>query len=162
MPVSMVTTQPLKLCSTVPPCQYCGASRNFELQFMPGLIGQLKVSKKPCAIHDFNPHNAAQDNNRSEQFSHENKKCSLQTLDNSIHEGTGEILTEDTGLQEHQRRTFMAAVNQMHVVTIEFGTVMIFSCSKSCWTEMESVASDCTYFEEFCFVEADPDVSLFQ
>ena len=162
MPVSMVTSQPSELCSTVPPCQYCGASRVFEVQFMPALIGQLKVPKKPCAIHDFNPQNAARDNERSKQLSHENNKCNLQTLDNSIQEGTGEILTEDTGLQEHQRRTFMAAVNQMHDVTIEFGTVMVFSCSKSCWTEMESVASDWTYFEEFCLVEADPDVSLFQ
>ena len=116
----------------------------------------------PCAIHDFNPHNAAQDNERSKQFSLENNKCNLQTLDNSIREGTGEFLTEDTGLQEHQRRTFMAAVNQMHDVTIEFGTVMVFSCSKSCWTEMESVVANETYLKEFCVVEADPDVSLFQ
>ena len=134
----------------------------FEVQFMPALIGQLKVPKKPCAIDVFNPHNAAQDNARSKQFALENNKYSLQTSDSSIHERTCEILAEDTGLQEHQRRTFMAAVNQMHDVTIEFGAVMVFSCSKSCRTEMERFAENGTYLGEFCLVEADPDVSLFQ
>ncbi|KAL9962942.1 hypothetical protein ACROYT_G032100 [Oculina patagonica] len=162
IPVSMVTTQPSELCSTVPPCQHCGASRVFEVQFMPALIGQLKVSKQQCSTHDLNPQNTVEDIERCEQFPQKDNKFNLQTLDNSIHRETGASLTEDIDLQEDQKRTFMAAVNQIHDVTIEFGTVMVFSCSKSCWTEMKSVADNGTYLEEFCLVEADPDVTLFQ
>lgn len=152
MPVSMITTQPSELCSSVPPCQHCGANRVFEVQFMPALIGHLKVPRQ----QDLSPKNIEQENETG------NNKCDLQSLNNSFHGETGEILTEDTKLQQNQRKTFMAAVNQKCDVTIEFGTVMVFACSKSCWTEMESVAGEAVYFEEFCLVEADPDATLFE
>ena len=152
MPVSMVTTQSSGLCSIVPPCQHCGASRVFEVQFMPALVGHLKV-----------PQQQGQENETvTLQFTQANNKCDLQTLNDSFHARTGEILTEDTNVQQKQRRTFMATVNQKCDVTIEFGTVMVFTCSKSCWTEIENVAGEVNYFEEFCLVEADPDTALFK
>ena len=149
----MVTTQTSELCRTVPPCHHCGASRVFELQFMPALVAHLKLPQQP----DLRPRNIEQENETViEQFTQGNGKRDFQSL------GTGEILTEDTYAQQKQRKTFMAAVNQKCDVTIEFGTVMVFTCSKSCWTEMESVAGDVIYFEEFCLVEADPDAMLFE
>ena len=149
----MVTTQPSELFRRVPPCHYCGASRVFELQFMPELVAYLKV---PQQLHLL-PRNIEQENETViEQFTQGNRKCDLQSL------GTGEILTEDTNEQQKQRKTFMAAVNQKCDVTIEFGTVMVFTCSKSCWTEIESVTGDVIYFEEFCLLEADPDAMLFE
>lgn len=157
MPVSMVTTQPSELCRTVPPCNHCGASRVFEVQFMPALIGHLKVPR------DLRPKHIAQENETViEIFTQENNKCDLQGLNYSFHAETGEILTEDTIVQQKQRKTFMAAVNQKCDVTIEFGTVMVFTCSKSCWTEIENVVGEGIYFEEFCLVEADPDATLFE
>ena len=103
-----------------------------------------------------------QENERIIQLSQENNKSHLQTSDNSLHGEADEILTEDTSLQKEQRRTFMAAVDQMRDATIEFGTVMVFTCSKSCWTEIESATGKGTYFEEYCLVEADPDTTFFQ
>ena len=153
----MVTSEPSKLCSTVPPCQHCGAKRVFEVQFMPALVGHLKVAQ------DLRPKNIAQENETViEQFTQENNKCDLQSLNNSLHAETGEILTEDTIAQQKLRKTFMAAVNQKCDATIEFGTVIVFTCSKSCWTEIENVAGQVIYFEEFCVVEADPDATLFE
>ena len=151
MPISMVTTQPSELCRTVPLCHHCGASRVFELQFMPALVAHLKVPQQL----DLRPKNIEQENETFiEQFTQGKSKCDLRSLE------TGEILTEDTNAQQKQRKTFMAAVNQKCDATIEFGTVMVFTCSKSCWTEMES--GEVIYFEEFCLVEADPDAMLFE
>ena len=159
MPVSMVTTQPSELCSKVPPCQHCGASRVFEVQFMPALVAHLKVPQQ----QDVSPKHVEPENETVvEQFTQRNIKCDLQSLNNSFHAGIGEILTQDTNAQQKQRKTCMAAVNQKCDVTIEFGTVMVFTCSKSCWTEMESVAGEFIYLEEFCLVEADPDAMLFE
>ena len=149
MPISMVTTQPSELCRTVPPCHHCGASRVFELQFMPALVAHLKVSQQ------LRPKNTEQKNETfTEQFTQSNSKCELQSL------RTGEIFTEDTNAQQKQIKTFMAAVNQKRDVTIEFGTVMVFTCSNSCSTEIEG--GEVIYFEEFCLVEADPDAMLFE
>lgn len=39
---------------------------------------------------------------------------------------------------------------------------MVFICFKSCWIGMESVVEDVNYFEEFCLVEVDFDVMLFE
>jgi len=157
MPVSMVTSEPSKLCSTVPACQRCGARRVFEVQFMPALVGYLKVP------HDLLSKDIAQGNETViEQFTQENNKCDLQSLNNSFLGETGEIVTEDTIVQQRLRKTFMAAANQKYDATIEFGTVMVFTCSKSCWTEIENVGGQGIYFEEFCLIEADPDATLFE
>ncbi|MEQ2304426.1 hypothetical protein AMECASPLE_026895 [Ameca splendens] len=40
---------------------------------------------------------------------------------------------------------------------LEFGTVLVFTCTKSCWT----AGSGCPV-EEFCFVQSDPDQQLFK
>ena len=155
----MVTTQPSELCRTVPPCHHCGTKRVFELQFMPALVAHLKVPQQ----QGLRPTNVAKEiQTLTDQFTQENDKCVLQRSNNSFHTETGEILTEDTNVQQKQRKPFMAAVNQECDVTIEFGTVLVFTCSKSCWTEMESVAGEAIYFDEFCLVEADPDATLFE
>lgn len=56
---------------------------------------------------------------------------------------------------------FLAAVSQLSDVEIEFGTVMVFTCSRSCWQDFEMTGDD-VYREEFCLIEADPDQKLFQ
>lgn len=38
---------------------------------------------------------------------------------------------------------------------LEFGTVLVYTCTNSCWTAGAAV-------EEFCFVQADPDQQLFK
>ncbi|XP_023811340.1 programmed cell death protein 2-like [Oryzias latipes] len=40
---------------------------------------------------------------------------------------------------------------------LEFGTVLVYTCTSSCWTPGSELA-----VEEFCFVQADPDQQLFQ
>ncbi|KAI3371341.1 hypothetical protein L3Q82_023550 [Scortum barcoo] len=42
-------------------------------------------------------------------------------------------------------------------VELEFGTVLVYTCTKSCWTAGSGAA-----VEEFCFVQADPDQQLFK
>ena len=93
------------------------------------------------------------------QFSQGNYESNVQTFENGNVEVRGEIA--DHVLQEEQRRTFMAAVNQMYDMTIEFGTVMVFTCSQSCWRDAEN-SGGAVYLDEFCLVEADPDEKLFQ
>lgn len=40
---------------------------------------------------------------------------------------------------------------------LEFGTVLVYTCTNSCWT-----AGSGSAVEEFCFVQADPDQQLFK
>ncbi|XP_059190894.1 programmed cell death protein 2-like [Centropristis striata] len=40
---------------------------------------------------------------------------------------------------------------------LEFGTVLVYTCTNSCWTEGSGSA-----VEEFCFVQTDPDQQLFK
>lgn len=40
---------------------------------------------------------------------------------------------------------------------LEFGTVLVYTCTNSCWT-----AGSCCPVEEFCFVQTDPDQKLFK
>lgn len=40
---------------------------------------------------------------------------------------------------------------------LEFGTVLVYTCTKSCWT-----AGSRSAVEEFCFVQSDPDQQLFK
>ncbi|XP_023259779.1 programmed cell death protein 2-like isoform X2 [Seriola lalandi dorsalis] len=40
---------------------------------------------------------------------------------------------------------------------LEFGTVLVYTCAKSCWT-----AGSGSAVEEFCFVQGDPDQQLFK
>ncbi|KAM9352291.1 programmed cell death protein 2-like isoform 2-T2 [Symphorus nematophorus] len=42
-------------------------------------------------------------------------------------------------------------------VELEFGTVLVYTCMKSCWT-----AGSGSAVEEFCFVQSDPDQQLFK
>ncbi|XP_063759375.1 programmed cell death protein 2-like isoform X2 [Eleginops maclovinus] len=42
-------------------------------------------------------------------------------------------------------------------VEVEFGTVLVFTCTNSCWTEAAGSA-----VEEICFVQPDPDQKLFR
>lgn len=40
---------------------------------------------------------------------------------------------------------------------LEFGTVLVYTCLKSCWTSVSNKA-----VEEFCYVQSDPDQQLFK
>lgn len=40
---------------------------------------------------------------------------------------------------------------------LEFGTVLVYTCAKSCWT-----AGSPSAVEEFCFIQTDPDQQLFR
>ena len=153
-PVSMVITNPSELLAKVPPCQYCGAERVFELQFMPALVSSLKLAKQRNSTHRHDSHNL-EEIDKTEQLSQGNDQFNFQAFGNS------ETFTDDPSLQEEQRKAFMATVNQIRDVTIEFGTVMVFTCSQSCWRDLEN-SEGANYLEEFCLLEADPDYKLFQ
>lgn len=43
MPLLISNKTPLDVMSAVPPCQYCGAHRVYELQLMPALVPLLKI-----------------------------------------------------------------------------------------------------------------------
>ena len=154
----MVTTNQSELSASVPPCQHCGAGRVFEVQLMPTLVAELKCAKQSNATHNVGSQNMEQSNVKK-QFSQGNYESNVQTFENGGVEVRGEIA--DHVLQEEQRRTFMTAVNQMYDMTIEFGTVMVFTCSQSCWRDAENCGG-AVYLDEFCLVEADPDEKLFQ
>lgn len=40
---------------------------------------------------------------------------------------------------------------------LEFGTVLVYTCTSSCWTSRSASA-----VEEFCFIQTDPDQQLFK
>ena len=121
----------------------------FEVQLMPALVGKLNCAKQSNANWD------------EILLSQGNHGLNIETSENGDLKLSGEILRENPVLQEEQRKTFLAAVNQMSDVSIEFGTVMVFTCSQSCWKDSENVGN-AIYLEEICFVEADPDEKLFQ
>lgn len=148
----MVTTKNSELLASVPPCQHCGAGRVFELQFMPALVGTLKCIRQLNSAHSHNT-----DQNSEEKLSLQGHCESLPQM----FEATGETIKEDSTFQVKQRRIFLAAVNRTNEVTIEFGTVMVFTCSQSCWKDLD-ITGNTLYLEEFCLVEADPDLKLFQ
>lgn len=139
----MVTTNQSELFTKVPPCDQCGAVRSFELQLMPSLVGKLKKAK----------------NEEMQPIHRENEPIS-QDFEKKGIKGSGEIHSEGSNLLA-ERIMFLAAVSQVSDVEIEFGTVMVFSCSRSCWQDFEMTVDD-IYREEFCLVEADPDQKLFQ
>lgn len=135
----------------------------FEVQLMPALVGKLKCAKQSNAAHspDIQQNKKRKKERKEKLFLQENNESFFQTSENTGPEVTDEIPTEDSGFQEEHRRIFLAAVSQANDVTIEFGTVIIFTCSQSCWKDLENTAH-ALYLEEFCFVEADPDEKLFQ
>ena len=153
----MVTTNQSELLSNVPPCQHCGAVRVFETQLMPALVGKLKCAKESNAAHSHN----VQQKSQEKLFLQGNNESFSETSESIGLEVTGEISTEDSDSQEKHKRVFLVDVNQMNDVTIEFGTVMVFTCSQSCLKDLENTAH-ALYLEEFCFVEADPDHKLFE
>ena len=113
---------------------------------MPALIGNLKCAKQLNLAHKpDSPHHE----NQEGQISQESNQTKL------------EIFPDDPTYQQDQWKTFMAAVNQTADVTIEFGTVMVFTCSQGCWKNVEN-NEDSRYLEEFCLVECDPDDRLFK
>lgn len=142
-PVSMVTTNQSELFTKVPPCSNCGAVRSFELQLMPSLVGKLKEAKS-----------------EKKQPIHRERESISQDFGKNGTKGSGEIHREGSNLLA-ERVMFLAAVSQVSDVEIEFGTVMVFTCSRSCWQDFERTVDD-IYREEFCLVEADPDQKLFQ
>lgn len=143
--VSNITTNQSELLTKVPLCQHCGAVRVFELQLMPALVGKLERMKNSGVVHSMN--------NGEELYIRRNKESFSTDIENSTLDGPVP--------QQERRRKFLAAVNQMNDLAIEFGTVMVFSCSQSCWAEI-GMTTDAIYLEEFCMVEADPDQKLFQ
>lgn len=148
----MVTENVSELLENVPRCQHCAAKRVFELQFMPALIGNLKCAKQFNLAHKpDSPHHE----NQEGQISQESNQTKLKTLGNS------EIFADDPTHQQDRWKMFMAAVNQTRDVTIEFGTVMVFTCSQGCWKNVQN-NEDSRYLEEFCLVECDPDDRLFK
>ena len=150
--MSTVTENVSKLLANVPRCQHCAAERVFELQFMPALIGNLKFAKQLNLAHKpDSPHHE----NQEGQISQESNQTKLETLENS------DIFADDPTHQQDRWKTFMAAVNQTRDVTIEFGTVMVFTCSQGCWKNVEN-NEDSRYLEEVCLVECDPDDRLFK
>ena len=111
--VSNITTNQSELLAKVPLCQHCGAVRVFELQLMPALVGKLERMKNSGVVHSMN--------NSEELCIRRNKESFSTNLENSTLDGPVP--------QQERRRKFLAAVNQMNDVAIEFGTVMVFSCS---------------------------------
>lgn len=112
---------------------------------MPALVGKLERMKNSGVVHSMN--------NGEELYIRRNKESFSTDIENSTLDGPVP--------QQERRRKFLAAVNQMNDLAIEFGTVMVFSCSQSCWAEI-GMTTDAIYLEEFCMVEADPDQKLFQ
>lgn len=116
MPVSMVTTKPSELFSSVPPCQHCGANRIFELQFMPALIGNLKLAKQTCAnlTGDLSSQNNKHEA-ETEQFSNSNNVHNLGRLDNNICEDNGGNLSDNTALREDQNFITQHSTKKIHL-----------------------------------------------
>ena len=111
-PVSMVTTNQSELFTKVPPCSHCGAVRSFELQLMPSLVGKLKEAKSE----------------KKQPIHREHESISQDFGKNGI-KGSGEIHSEGSNVLA-ERVMFLAAVSQVSDVDIEFGTVMVFTCSR--------------------------------
>ena len=239
MPLLISNTKPLDVMSAVPPCQYCGADRVYELQLMPALVPLLKSKEhnieSPSNLTKEMNRNAlfgktdsgCLSNNASSPYMGENSSSSLVdksnesayntkstpnmdlndqfslTADNNraapyidgkdtsnqfslaaennreTKDTDTQSLLVDKGKEDHiwekhsnneegtvisespsegfmDVTQFKSNVYKSGITRIEFGTVIVFSCSQSCWESEKS-----SLREEFVMVQADPDEDIF-
>ena len=80
----------------------------------------------------------------------------IETSDSPSDSDTVAIIAEEPSL--FPSKVLLSAVTSNTEDTVEFGTVIVYTCAKSCWTEGVGSA---VYMEEFVVVEPDPDSLLF-
>lgn len=129
---------PSDIMSIVPSCQYCGSQRVYELQLMPALVVLLKIKESPL-------HSALTETSDTARTTPR-----VNTSDNEPIRGT-KALSEQLESPSHD------ISRECH--GMEFGTVILFSCSNSCWDDRDD---SCLLREEFVVVQADPDAELFE
>ncbi|XP_031567234.1 programmed cell death protein 2-like [Actinia tenebrosa] len=139
MPLSISSSTASDIMSAVPRCQYCGSQRVYELQLMPALVVLLKIKESSL-------HSALPETSDKPRTNPQYKQISDDKLINGRKDSNREL---DTPSED------ISSKNQ----GIEFGTVIVFSCGKSCWDDsLES----CSLREEFLVVQPDPDAELFK
>ena len=119
----------------IPPCSYCGQRRVFEIQLMPALVLLLES----IGTTDTN------------NLSVERVFTSVDNSEISDSGSAGKNLRDHSQLDDQICKKTMSGSHN-----IEFGTVFVYTCSKSCWSD------DQAFREEYVIVHSDPDQNLFK
>merc|ERR1719494_1461759 len=127
---------------SVPVCQTCNAPRVFELQLLSSIIPKLKIEQSQTKIETMLEQNSDIQEISSSQCSNIQENSAPQDIDVSLRQRT-----------ESGRFCFESERERL-----DFGAVYIFSCSRSCWEELDNRAN--IPREEFVVFQADPDSQI--
>ncbi|EDO30552.1 predicted protein [Nematostella vectensis] len=169
----------------IPICSYCNAPKIFEMQLMPALVSKLhgdKVLSEPLPKQNecLKPGNHSDRSNKMTESSEvAERMCTIHygmcdsngilhgSCESSVNHDLEEALRSDNvnivsdtlcdtdGLRDIGGLCDADGLFDTTRLNIEFGTVMVYACSQSCWDDRSG------YRQEFIFVEADPDAHLF-
>merc|ERR1719494_163700 len=128
---------------SVPVCQICNSPRVFELQLLSSIIPKLNVE-----------HNQTITEASPEQSLDNQKMSSSQCLGNCDENGT----PQDIDVSSRQRTESGRFCFETERDRLDFGAVYIFSCSQSCWEEIDNRAN--IPREELVVFQADPDSEI--
>eukprot|EP01134_Creolimax_fragrantissima_P006801 CFRG6801T1 len=132
--------EPMNTKAKIPqpqPCEQCGAPRVFEMQILPRLITCLDVDVE-C-------------DDRATDISSASRIRSAATIGNNTAKTSNNDATTPMGTGGD------TMLSRGSVIDIDWATVTIYTCSKSC-TKTADTNVKCFYTKEFVFVQADPDL----
>ena len=154
---SLTTANPSEIRGRVAPCARCGSERVFEMQLMPALVNILKSDGEKNETQKYSDERHVQSSNSVDKNAGQKpeRQPSFSDGGQHSHESRGVVEGSPGGFDKGK---LMKTLRNSSGVTIEFGTVLVFTCARSCW--LDATEGD-LFREEFVIVEADPDASSF-